>query len=62
MMQRIATALEGPLPAGSADTGFAERKRRLMRVLLGALDRLCPPSPKRESDVPPPEWFKYPPF
>jgi len=39
--------------------------RRAANAIATAIDRLVPPLPPRDRDrapVPPPEWFRYPPF
>jgi hypothetical protein len=42
--------------------GPANDMRRVLRALLGALDRLVPPGGSRHDAELPPEWFKYPPI
>ena len=59
-MPVVATRFERSAPRR---VSWANGARRLLRELLGALDRLVPPP----GDTPrvaqlPPEWFKYPPI
>jgi len=59
-MPVVATRFEGSAPRRLA---WANGARRLLRALLGALDRLVPsPGDVSRNAGLPPEWFKYPPI
>jgi hypothetical protein len=59
-MSVVATRFEGSAPRRLS---WANGARRLLRELLGALDRLVPaPGDVSRNAGLPPEWFKYPPI
>ena len=59
-MPVVATRFEGSAPRRLS---WADGARRLLRELLGALDRLVPAPNETPRDAQlPPEWFKYPPI
>jgi hypothetical protein len=59
-MAIVATWFGGATEPGRA--GQANDTRRMLRALLGALDRLVPPSDAHRNDALPAQWFKYPPI
>jgi len=59
-MPVVATRFEGSAPGRLS---WANGARRLLRALLGALDRVVPLPGEIPRDAQlPPEWFKYPPI
>jgi hypothetical protein len=59
-MPVVATRFERSAPRR---VSWANGARRLLRELLGALDRLVPAPNEIPRDAQlPPEWFKYPPI
>jgi hypothetical protein len=59
-MSVVATRFERSAPRRLS---WADGARRMLRALLGALDRLVPlPGDTPRDAQLPPEWFKYPPI
>ena len=59
-MPVVATRFERSAPRRLS---WADGARRMLRALLGALDRLVPlPGDTPRNAQLPPEWFKYPPI
>jgi uncharacterized protein (DUF2267 family) len=59
-MSVVATGFERAAEPGRP--GSANDAHRLLRALLGALDRRVPPGDASRDAELPTEWFKYPPF